>query len=99
MNLRTVYAGGRRIIPFDPVQSELAHDTKYIYDQAYEKQVSDYFKIDFRIGVIFQKRKATHELALDISNLTNHKNVYREKYKKTDYHQGIFPMGLYRLNF
>ena len=99
MNIRTVYAGGRRIIPFDPIKSAEIHDTKYIYDKAYEKQVSDYFKIDFRIGVILQKKKATHELALDISNITNHKNVYREKYNKTYYHQGIFPMGLYRLNF
>lgn len=98
-NIRTVYAGGRRIIPFDPIKSEEINDTKYIYEQAYEKQVNDYFKIDFRIGVILQKKKTTHEFALDISNLTNHKNVYREKYKKTYYHQGFFPMGLYRLNF
>jgi hypothetical protein len=98
-NLRTVYAGGRRIIPFDPVESEHIQDTKYIYDQAYERQVADYFRLDFRIGIILQKKKATHEFAFDISNLTNHKNVYREKYNKTYYHQGIFPMGLYRLNF
>jgi len=99
LNLRTVYAGGRRIIPFDYEKSKEENDTKYIYEKAYEKQVGDYFRLDIRIGVIFQNKNVTHELALDISNLTNQKNVYREKYNKTYYQQGIFPMGLYRLIF
>ena len=102
MNLRTVYAGGRRIIPF---QSIKVNGTHYLYDQAYEKQVKDYFRMDIRIGVLFQRKKATHEFAIDIVNVTNQKNVYREKYDdvtntiKTTYQQKIFPMGLYRLNF
>jgi hypothetical protein len=55
--------------------------------------------LDVRIGVIFQNKNVSHELALDISNVTDHKNVYREKYNKTYYQQGIYPMGLYRLVF
>jgi hypothetical protein len=102
MNLRTVYAGGRRIIPVQPNE---VNGTHYRYDQAYEKQVKDYYRIDIRIGILFQRKKTTHEFALDIANVTNHKNVYREKYDsetnkvKTYYQQGIFPMGLYRINF
>jgi hypothetical protein len=99
LNLRTVYAGGRRIIPFDYEKSKEENDTHYLYDQAYEKQVKNYFRVDFRMGVIFQRKRTTHELAIDISNITNRKNVSREKYNKTYYQQGIFPMGLYRLNF
>ena len=102
MNIRAVYAGGRRIIP---VQLMEVNGTHYLYNEAYEKQVKDYYRIDVRFGVIFQRRRTTHELALDIANVTNHKNVYREKYDvvsnnlKTSYQQGIFPMGLYRINF
>jgi hypothetical protein len=104
-NIRTVYAGGRRITPYDLEKSIEENDTHYLYDQAYEKQVRAYFRMDIRIGVLFQRKKASHELAIDISNVTNHKNVYREKFDdvtkkaKTSYQQGIFPMGLYRLNF
>lgn len=99
LNLRTVYAGGRRIIPVDYERSMADNENHYNYDKAYDKQVSNYFRMDFRIGLIFQRSKTTHEFALDISNITNHKNVYREKYNKTYYHQGFFPMGLYRFNF
>jgi len=104
-NLRVVYAGGRRLIPFDLAKSIEQNDNVYIYDQAYEKQVKPYFRTDIRVGVLFQQPSATHELALDIANVTNHKNIYREKYDekvkkvKTTYMQGIFPMVLYRLNF
>ena len=105
LNLRTIYAGGRRITPYDLQKSIEENDTHYIYDQAFEKQVKAYFRMDLRIGVIFQRKRFTHELALDVSNITNYKNVYREKYNevtgqpKTTYQQGIYPMGLYRLNF
>ncbi|MBN8706947.1 MAG: TonB-dependent receptor [Bacteroidetes bacterium] len=104
-NLRVVYAGGRRLIPFDLAKSIERNDNVYIYNQAYDKQVKPYFRTDIRFGVIFQRPSATHELALDIANVTNHKNIYREKYNerakkvKTTYMQGIFPMVLYRLNF
>jgi hypothetical protein len=104
-NLRLVYAGGRRIIPYDLAKSIAENDTRYLYDQAYEKQVKNYFRMDLRIGAVFQGEKATHELAIDIVNVTNHKNVFRERYDnatkkpKISYQQGIFPMGLYRINF
>lgn len=102
---RMVLAGGRRLIPFDLQQSVLENRTVYLYDQAYEKQADPYFRFDARAGLIFHQDFATHELALDVVNLTNHRNVYREKFssetgkKKVTYQQGIFPVLLYRLNF
>jgi hypothetical protein len=104
-NLRTVFAGGRRLIPYDLQRSIEENGTHYMYDHAYEKQAKSYFRMDIRIGLIFQRPHATHEFAFDMSNITNHKNVYRERYDefskkpKISYMQGIFPMGLYRLNF
>ena len=47
----------------------------------------------------------THEIAFDLSNITNHKNEYARYFNpnskdiEIQYQQGIFPMGLYRLNF
>jgi len=104
-NIRTVFAGGRRITPFDLERSIAENENKYDYDKAFEKQVAPYFRFDLRIGILFQKEKTSHEFAIDIANLTNHKNVYKEKFNpetgktKTSYHQGIFPMGLYRFHF
>ncbi len=104
-NIRVVNAGGRRYIPVDLEQSILENETVYIYDKAFDKRVNAYFRADFRVGYMYQGKKATHEIALDITNLTNHQNEYARYYSsfsnkiEKEYQQGFFPMGLYRVNF
>jgi hypothetical protein len=50
-------------------------------------------------------RKATYEFAFDITNLTNHENLYFRYFDESsktfedEYQQGIFPIGLIRINF
>lgn len=104
ISVRNVYAGGRRIIPFVDDLS-IKREDYFDYNKAYEEKVNDYFRLDLRISFIQHRKRATHEWAIDITNLTNHINEYNRYYDdKTgeilkNYQQGFFPMGLYRLCF
>ena len=103
-NVRFAYAGGRRYTPY--IRSD---DPEILYEHddenAYSSQFPNYFRVDARIGYMHYGRKATYEFALDIANLTNHDNLYYKYYDEEEnkfydeYQQGIFPMGLIRINF
>ncbi len=103
-NLRLAYAGGRRYSPYilsdDP---DKLYETDY--NNAYSSQLPNYFRADARIGYMHYGRKATYEFAFDIANFTNHENLYFRYFDESsktfedEYQQGIFPIGLIRINF
>jgi hypothetical protein len=103
-NLRLAYAGGRRYSPYI-----LSEDPDKLYemdyDNAYSSQLPNYFRADARIGYMHYGRKATYEFAFDIANFTNHENLYFRYFDESlktfenEYQQGIFPIGLIRINF
>ena len=105
MNLRVVWSGGKRNYFIDLDKSNAAGETIYDYSKTYSERGKDYFRFDGRISFKMNGKKTTQEWALDITNLTNHKNVYSTFYdsgKKSIenvYQQGLFPMMLYRINF
>lgn len=105
LDIRMVTAGGRRDIPIDLAQSMIEQKSIYDYEHAYEDKVGMYFRLDTRVGFSYQGAKTTHEIALDIANVTNHLNEYSRYYDRYsnkilyEDQQGIFPMGLYRVNF
>jgi hypothetical protein len=108
LNVRVVTSGGRRVIPID-VKAEKAennsNETQYDYDRAYEEQLDPYFRVDFRIGYKRNGKNITQEWAFDITNLTDHKNVFSRSWDEdqesynVNYQQGFMPVGLYRINF
>jgi hypothetical protein len=105
INLRMVSAGGKRYTPIDLEESREENYTVYKEDQAYEKQLDDYFRLDGRISLKINKKNTTQEWALDITNLTDHQNVFSRNYDVqaesivTEYQQRFFPMMFYRINF
>ena len=105
IDLKGVYAGGKPYTPIDVAASELQNSPVYLYDKSFSKQHSDYFRIDLRISFRMNLGKTDQEWAIDIQNLTNHKNVFQQVWDplnqklKTDYQQGLFPMFLYRIYF
>ena len=105
VDIRLVTAGGRRDIPVLEDESERLKMTVYDYEHAYAEKVGNYFRLDNRISFTYQGAKTTHEIALDITNVTNHLNPYQRYWDGIsnsivyEYQQGIFPMGLYRINF
>jgi hypothetical protein len=105
ISIRSVYAGGMRMIPMDGDRSGDLGYPSYLNDQGYGEQLNNYFRLDTRTGFVWQRPKTTHEIAFEITNLTNHKNEYTRIYDYvtqnfiSEYQQGFFPMALYRLSF
>ena len=64
-----------------------------------------YFKIDLRLAGKWVGERATQELAIDISSLTNRKNPFYVKFDpetgnlKTINQFGLMPELLYRITF
>jgi hypothetical protein len=105
IDLRGVYAGGRRYTPIDIEESQKENRTEYDWSQAFVYQHDPYFSLDIRISYKMNLKKIDQEWALEIKNVTNHKNVFQQSYDpaknkiKVDYQQGLFPVMLYRIRF
>lgn len=105
IDLKGVYAGGKPYTPIDEQKTIANNDPYYLYDQSYSEKHKDYFRIDFKLGFRMSLGKTQHEYAIEIQNLTNHKNVFQQFWDpvnqkmKTDYQQGFFPMFMYRIYF
>ncbi|MDD3688168.1 MAG: TonB-dependent receptor, partial [Bacteroidales bacterium] len=102
VGVRTVYAGGKRFIPIIVNDEGKA---EYDFDNAFATKTAPYFRTDLRIGIKVNMKRVTQEWALDLQNLTNHKNIYGQNFNEDtkqvnySYQQGFYPMFLYRLTF
>jgi hypothetical protein len=106
VDLKITWAGGLRYVPFYTVQEA---DHYYIkvdeWDKAYQERRPDYFRLNLRLGYKVNFRKATLEVAVDLLNLTNRKNIYFEFYDpstgeiKTVYQLPFLPVPLIRVQF
>ncbi len=104
-NIRAVSAGGRRVIPHDEQRTIEEDKDVYNVEESFELQLADYFRIDTRVGYKLNGRKALHEIALDLTNITNRPNEYSRLYNaqtnliETNYQQGFFFILFYRIRF
>ena len=105
VDVRIVYAGGKRYIPIDIQKSIIENYTKYNWDKAYEDSYDAYFRSDLRIGFKWNGKRINQEWAIDLQNVTNNKNLYSKRYnprtqkESSDYQTGFFPMFLWRIQF
>jgi len=104
-DIKTVWAGGRRYVPFNIEASKQLREGVYDWSHIYEKQFNDYFRINARITFKLNGRKINQEWAFDVQNLTDHKNIFSQTWNEstnrldTDYQQGFMPMITYRILF
>ncbi|PCJ81832.1 MAG: TonB-dependent receptor [Flavobacteriales bacterium] len=97
-------SGGNRMKPIDLEASKLAGDTRYSND-IYIKRYKDYSRADVKITYKQNWKKLTHEWSIELQNIFNQKNVFREVYNKknqeitTQYQLGFQPMFFYRIVF
>lgn len=102
---KMVSAGGRRMVPYNLDESYATGEVTYDWSKAYEDSYPAYFRLDMRAGLKMNGKKLTHEWAVDIQNVTNRQNVYRDGLDMakqevyTVYQIGFFPMFLYRIRF
>ena len=105
MDVKTVYAGGRRYVPIDVEKSIEEFSDERDWSRAYDDKYNNYFRTDLRFGFKMSRKKWTQEWAIDLQNVTGYKSVFiegwdvekHETYKV--YQQGFLPMFLYRINF
>ncbi len=105
LNLRTTYGGNRRFIPIDLDASIRNQSEIRNLEHAYVSRFPDYYKMDLQVRYRINKPRVTHELGIEILNLTNHHNVAFRYYNnhtqsiEDDFHTGIIPGIGYRIEF
>jgi hypothetical protein len=105
INWKVTTAGGRYVRPIDLAASATGNTTVYDNGRAFTQQLDAYLRMDLKFGYKMNRRRLTHEIALDLQNITNNQNVFQQAYNpRTDrvgtaYQQGFLPMPFYRLTF
>jgi hypothetical protein len=105
LNWKVTGAGGRYVRPIDLAASAEGNTTVYDDRRAFDERLSGYFRMDLKFGYKMNRRRLTHELALDLQNVTNNRNVFQQAYNQrtnrigTAYQQGFLPIPFYRLTF
>lgn len=105
LDVKITYAGGKRYVPIDlatsiATQSEVRDGTV-----AYNYQYDPYFRIDVKPSYKLNTKRFTHELSVDIQNVTRHNNIFQQQYDlntqtiKTDYQLKFFVIPQYRITF
>ncbi|MES2733909.1 MAG: TonB-dependent receptor [Bacteroidota bacterium] len=98
-------AGGKYVTPINQELSKIAGSAVYRHEEAYSVQLNDYFRSDIKFSFRMNRKKLTHEMSLDLQNLTGRKNIYSQAYNSRTneigsvYQIGFFPVPQYRLLF
>lgn len=111
LNAKIFFGGGKKIIPLlRDAQGNLAVDpanNQYLdYEKAYENKIEDVYTVILSASYKINKRKTTHEIFLNLDNVTNNKAKLTEYYDADESDSvgnlaqfGIFPNLMYRLYF
>lgn len=111
LNAKAFFGGGKKIIPLlRDGQGNLAVDPAnnrfFDYSKAYENSLGDVYQITASVSYKWDKRRATHEVFLNLDNVTNHKGKLSEFYDESEPGKvghvtqfGVFPNLMYRVYF
>lgn len=105
LDLKTVWAGGKRYIPIDLAASIAGREDVRDWSKAYNNKYGDYFRSDLRFGLKMNSKRFSQEWAIDLQNFTGYKSLFIEGFDGNKgetykvYQQGFVPMFLYRIQF
>ncbi|WP_375435164.1 TonB-dependent receptor domain-containing protein [uncultured Hymenobacter sp.] len=105
VSLKAATTGGRYVTPLDYEASSQVRTAIYRYDRAFSEQQANYFRADVKLGYKINRARLTHEIAIDLQNVSNNDNVFEQAYNPrtnrigTAYQQGFLPIPFYRLTF
>lgn len=105
LDVKLTYAGGKRYVPVDLAASIAFGDEVRDGSQAYVKQYPEYFRMDVKPSYRLNTKRFTHEISVDVQNVTRHENVFQQVYDlntksiKTDYQLKFFIIPQYKLTF
>lgn len=107
---KLTYAGGRRYSPADVAASSKIYELVPLESGINSLQFPNYFRFDFRIAYKVNNKKVTHEIALDLVNVLNTKNVLALSFSpdpknptadplRKNYQLGRLPLFYYKIDF
>lgn len=108
LGVKMTQAGGRYYTPVDLAASQLAKTQVVMGDDyAYSERIPDFFRLDVKMGFTLNSKnvKLSQSWSFDIQNVTNHKNVFAQRYNpitntvNTAYQIGFFPNFVYKIQF
>jgi outer membrane receptor protein involved in Fe transport len=105
LNLKGTWTGGQWHTPVDIEKSADEGTTVRDESRAFSEQWKGFLRIDFKVALTRNRRRATHTLELDIQNITNNLNVIGDYYDpysgevRTITQMGIVPIFNYRILF
>ena len=111
LNAKVYFGGGQKIVPLLRDNSGgLAVDpdnNKYWdYQKAYEDKIEDVYHITLSASYKFNNPKGTHEIFLDLNNITDNQSRLSEFYDESEPNSigylrqfGVFPNLMYRVYF
>lgn len=103
-------SGGKRYGYVDVPQSQLLNELVFIDSAFNERQFRDYFRLDLKVNWKLNADKMTHEIGLDLVNVTNQKNLLSLAYAPNlqnpsapplayKYQLGFLPLFYYKIDF
>jgi hypothetical protein len=102
---KVTFGGGQRYTPFDTVLSQYSEDPVALDSMRNGNQFKPYFRLDIKLNYRCNTKRFTHEVGIDLVNLTFQKNILRLQYAGPDvpaqevYQLGFLPLFYYRLDF
>lgn len=108
IDVKMTTAGGRYFTPIDLAASKLAGvQINQKGDVAFSARNPAFYRLDIKFGFVKNstKYKLAQSIFFDIQNVTNHKNVFAQRYNpirnsiNTAYQIGFFPNFVYKIQF
>lgn len=108
--LKVTYTGGRLYSPPNVAASNAVGDLVVIDSLRNTLRFKDYFRTDIKLGIRINAKRLTHEIAIDLVNILNTRNVLSQTYNYdlaaqgaypfvTQYQLGFLPLFYYRVDF
>lgn len=103
---KVTFAGARRFSPMDTLATK--YEREYVEKSELKNTQrfgSPYRRFDIRIAYRINAKKVSHEIAFDLVNVTNRKNVLKYSYidsapySRETYQLGFLPLFYYKLDF
>jgi hypothetical protein len=110
LGFKGTYAGGKLYGPVDNTQSVYLQELVFANDGFNSLQFPDYFRIDAKINWKLNAKAVTHEIGLDLVNITNQANLLGLSYAPDlfdpsaqptaeRYQLGFLPIFYYKIDF
>lgn len=106
---KITFAGGRRYGDVDVTASREEGEIIYLNNSNYNLYAfRPYFRVDGKINYRFNRNRVAHEIAVDLVNLFNIKNILTltydpdspdTNYTREEYQLGFLPLFYYRVDF